>query len=277
VKLYQREARIIVGTLELATSGLFALDFQFAVERTLETEPNTAEIKVWNLSPANRLRLEALGKIPCYIEAGYLGQTSVIFLGDLRRAFTERDGPDLITTIESGDGEEATQTARVNVSIAPGTTNSAIFRAVLGAFGILEGNLASVPVDAQRQLMARGGVVSGSASQVLTRLALGIGVRWSIQSGMAQFTLGAQPIQGTAVFLSADTGLIGTPSIDSKGVLTAKALMIPDIFPGRLLVLQSTTPRLSGNYRVTKTQHTGDTSGDDWYVEVEAKRLGAAA
>jgi hypothetical protein len=40
----------------------------------------------------------------------------------------------------------------------------------------------------------------------------------------------------------------------------------PDVFPGRLVVVDSET--LRGQYRITKTVHKGDSHGAEWEIDL---------
>jgi hypothetical protein len=292
--LFKRAARVVVDTIELVvdpTKPGTSLDLAFSIVRSLKPEPNTAEIQIWNLNPDNRSALEDKGTLPgsvdtkgkppptpppgisCTVEAGYEEQTALLFAGALRVAYTTREGPDLVTVLQSGDGEKQYQRSRVNLSIAKGTPNTSVLQQVTKALGIKEGNLstATIALASAPVLFPQGGVLSGSASQIMTRITQSLGFEWSIQEGALQLLQNAAPLVATAVLLTPDTGLVGTPSIDINGILTAQSLLIPDIFPGRLLVLE--TERLSGNYRVEKCAYSGNTAGAEWYVDIEAKKL----
>ena len=274
--LFKRSARIVVDTIELATDPNNpgqSLDVQFSIDRSLKPEPNTAEIQIWNLNADHRSQLEEASRVACTVEAGYEGQTSQLFSGTLRTAFTMREGADLITTLQSGDGEKEYQQSRVNISIAKTTPNLSVMQQIVKSMGIAEGNLSSASPQllASPLLFPQGGVLSGSASQIMNRVAQSLGFEWSIQEGALQILQTHAPLATTATLLTPETGLVGSPSIDNEGVLTAQALLIPDIFPGRLLVLES--ERLSGSYRVEKCAYTGNTAGDDWYIDLEAKKL----
>ena len=292
-RLFRRAGSVIVDTIELAidpNNQKQTLDVAFVIERSLKPEPNKADIQIWNLNADHRSQLENLGRSPgtvakgtppptppagigCEVTAGYEEQTAIIYSGTLRVAYTVREGPNLVTHLQSGDGAKEYQRSRVNVSIAKGTPNDALIKKLQKALGIKEGNLSKFTSDllAAPKLLPQGGVLSGSASQVMTRAAQSLGFEWSIQEGALQLLKVNAPLNATAVLLKPDTGLVGTPSVDINGVLTAKALLIPDIFPGRLLVLE--TERLSGNYRIEKTKYTGSTFGNEWHVDFEASKL----
>jgi hypothetical protein len=292
--LFKRAARVVVDTIELVVDPASpgnSLDLSFSVVRSLKPEPNTAEIQIWNLNEDNRSALEDKGTLPgsvakgepppkpppgiaCTIEAGYEEQTALLYSGTLRVAYTTREGADLITTLSAGDGEKEYQRSRVNLSIAKGTPNTSVLEQVQKALGINAGNLstAAAALASAPILFPQGGVLSGSASQIMTRVAQSLGFEWSIQEGALQLLQNAEPLAATATLLTPSTGLVGTPSIDVGGILTAQALMIPDIFPGRLIVLES--ERLTGNYRVETCNYSGNTAGPDWYIDIEAKKLG---
>lgn len=276
--LFKRSARITISTLEIVVDPAAAgshLDVAFHVERSLKPEPNTAELQVWNLNPDNRMALEELELVPVQIDAGYEGGMSMLYLGTMRTVFTTRDGPDLVTSIQSGDGEKEYEQSRINVSLAKGVSNLDAFKQVAKALGVSLGNLESAEISGRLltapALFPQGTVLSGQVSQVVTELAGSMGLEWSIQSGALQLLPLQQALAGTAVFLSPGTGLVGVPSVDSEGILTAQTLLIPDLFPGRIVSLES--ENLSGAFRVEKVAYTGDTSGDDWYVDLEAKKL----
>jgi hypothetical protein len=276
--LFKRAARITIATLEIVVDPIVPgahLDVAFNVERSLKPEPNTAELQIWNLNKDNRSALEELDQVPVQIDAGYEEQTALVYIGVMRTVFTTRDGPDLVTTIQSGDGEKEYQQSRINVSVSKGSSNTSVFKQVAKALGVATGNLESSDVasvlGSAPLLFPQGGVLSGQVSQIVTELTASLGLSWSIQNGALQFLPLAQPLAGSAVLLSPNTGLVGSPSVDNKGVLTAQTLLIPDLFPGRIVELES--ERLSGAFRVDKAKYSGDTAGDDWYIDLEASKL----
>jgi hypothetical protein len=246
----------------------------FSVTKTLKPEPNQAEIRVWNLNRDHRSKLEQLPSVPVTLEAGYQGGTSLLFSGQLRTAYTETDGPDQITTLASGDGEIPYRSARVNVAIKKGMSADNVIKEVAKALGVAPGNLDAallkIKASPLRTLFSEGTVVSGQASREMTALCRSCGLIWSVQDGKLQIQGLKEALAGEAIRLAPDTGLVGSPTVDNKGTLTAKALIIPNLFPGRKIVLESA--RLKGQYRVESTHHTGDTHAEEWYVEVEGKR-----
>ncbi len=246
---------------------------QFKVKKTLKPEPNTAEVRVFNLNPDHRSALEHIKTASVMIEAGYEQGLSVLFLGDLRTAISVDDGPDIVTSLSSGDGEKAVQTAQVSVSFKKGTANpQKVLETVAKALGVGEGNLkqALTQLSALDNHFSEGTVISGSAYREMNAITRSLGLTWSIQDGKLQILPLRQALDGEAIVVSPETGMVGSPTVDSDGVLKVSMLMAPDVFPGRKLVLKS--KRLQGQYRIEACEYTGDTHGQDWYISIEAKR-----
>jgi hypothetical protein len=274
--LFDRRVTVTIGTIEFT-----ALDCSFTIEKSLAPEPNTCHLTIWNLSEDSQGQLEQLKPtekqaktgIPCRIEAGYKEGTSLIWLGDLRTVETTRDGPDWVTHLTSGDGEKAWQHARNHVAYGPKTPIEVALRSIARSLGVGEGNLGKVVQRlkvAGSAIWPAGKVLSGAASRQLIDIARSADLEVSIQDGALQFLDRGQALAGQAVRLSHETGLIGSPSVDSDGVLTATMLMIPDIRPGVVVVVDAV--RVKGNYRAEKVTWRGDTTASEWYVEIEAKR-----
>lgn len=267
--LFSRKSRVVIGDIEIT-----GLDVRFSVRKTLRPEPNKAEISVWNLNETHRAAIEQKKTAPVLIEAGYKDSVSVLFLGDLRSAVSQIDGPDIVTTLTSGDGEKAIRTARVSVSVKKGTTTDQVITLCAKALGVGEGNLskavAALKGAGLGTLFSAGTVLHGSAARELTGICKAAGLTWSVQNGALQILPLAKTLEGKAILLGPSTGMVGSPTVDNKGVLKVRALLIPDVFPGRKLVLDAA--RLKGQYRVETTTHTGDTAGEDWFVDIEAKR-----
>lgn len=286
-ELYDRKYRIIVRDLLVSS-----LRCMFKVTRSMKPEPNQAELKIYNLSPTQRQSLESLPDRPAgvtlkavataprahnvvLIDAGYVGGTSQIYLGEVRDAISVTEGTDIVTTVSTGDGEKEIQKSRIHVPVGPATPISVALSAIVKALGCGEGNLATMlpqlTLNGAAQMHVKGTVLSGSAADELDAFCRSANLEWSIQNGKLQLVNRGKALAGTALLLSSDTGLIESPTVDSNGIVTFKTLMIPDMYPGRLVVFAS--KNLKGGYRLMECTYQGDTHGKEWDISCKAERI----
>jgi hypothetical protein len=255
------------------------LDFTFNVVRTLSQEPNTCEINVFNLKPETRSELETMKKSTVELEAGYDSGSSVIFKGDIRSIENNKESVDWITALSSGDGEKTIQEARVNKSFPAGTTVTTVLTEIAKTMklandgaGAQIGNVVSIApqgalLGSGTQFL-NGCVVSGSSAKEFSRICKSAGLEWSIQNGVIQLLTVDAPVPVPAVVLSPQTGLLGSPRVSSDGALYLRALMIPGLEPGRLLSV--VTSALSVQAVAQRCTYSGDTAGNDWFIDIEA-------
>jgi hypothetical protein len=257
VTLFGRRWRVQVGELDVSK-----LDITFTVKRTLQARPGTCELKVFNLDASHRAELTSARRPVVVLSAGY-DPPPMLFRGDARKVDVVRDGADWVATITAGDGENAIRMARASTSFAPGTSLQDAIRSLGASMGVGAGNLSSASAAAS-QALPEGAVVRGPAAAELTRLCASAGLSWSIQDGVLQVLPVGRALSRVAVELGPDSGLVGSPERGTGSVVKAKALLIPDLVPGRLVSLRSEAIR--GTYRVEAAEYTGDTRGEDWHA-----------
>ena len=248
----------------------------FSVSRSLAREPNTAELSIWNLRESTRQTLQSKSRVRVKIEAGYKDQQlSSIFDGFVEDVATVREGPDNVTVVRTSDGGRRSRRARTNRSFGPGARVERVLRRLARDLGVGQGNVREAVANGSFEGLGRewahGTVTSGSAAEELSRILESTGFDWSIQDGNLQILARQAAVQGTAVLLTPDTGLIEAPTVDPDGIVSAKTLLVPDIFPGRKLNIRSR--ELDGIYRAKKCDYSGDTSSNDWFIEIEAEEL----
>jgi hypothetical protein len=272
-RLYDRKARLTVDVLEIED-----LDFAFNIEKSTAKEPNTAEIKVFNLKEDNRNQLHyAQRGVETILQAGYRDNLSVLFIGNLKEVQSVKDGVDWVTTVRSGDGQNAAVEARYNKSYAPGTSAAKVVGELADALGINTSKAArkirqGVLRDGARQFV-KGTVVKGSTYDELDRLLRSMGFEWSVQDGELQVMDSGGPTENPAVLLSPESGLIGSPVVGSDGVAHLIALIQPGLQPGRKIEVESLA--VQGLYRIERVVFNGSTepTAGQWYAEIEAKAL----
>jgi len=272
--LFDRRYRLTVDTLDMS-----ALDLSFDVTKSTARDPNKAEIRVFNLGPSTRATLEAASVgARVVLRAGYLSDGDpppLLFLGGSRRIYTAREGLDLVTTIQASDSGRELLTGRISRSYAPGSNVSRALRDAVEAAGIGEGNLSdfegAYSMRTGASVFADGFVADGPARRIIQALARAAGLRWSVQNGALQLQRAGQALQASAPRLSASSGLVGTPTRDEDGKVTATALLQPGLEPGRRVVLAS--DQIEGSYEIRQTVYKGATSGEPWHATMELAPL----
>lgn len=250
------------------------LDCVFRAKKTLKAEPNTCEVKIYNLARSTRAVLETPGKLILRLEAGYPGAVSQIYLGEVRSAHTTREGPDVVTEITTGDSEKDLQSSRLNLSVGPRVPTSVALLAIARSFkNVGLGNVQEIAgrlAASGSAFFGAGSAMSGSSAQMLTDFCRSADLEWSIQDGVMQILQRGGALNDKAVYLSSETGLIGSPSVDHKGVVSATALLQPDLRPGRKVEFNSMS--FKGGYRIEKCEYSGDTAGNDWQVKLSCRK-----
>jgi len=299
-ELFTRRWKVTIATDATGGFSFDGLDIKFQIEKSTKDKPNTCELEVWNLTEDHRaaieellpktdvaaatlkekqkraIRKQATEGIPVKIEAGLgeEGDLSLLWLGDLRTVFSVREGPDWVTKFESGDGEKAYANARVNVSYGPKTPVETVLRAIVKTLKLGEGNIASVLKDLEisgvGKLYPQGTVISGPSARHIQDFCRSADLEWSIQDGTPQFINRGKKLEGEAIKVSAESGMLDSPTVDIDGILTVKMLLVPDLRPGRLLVMDAL--RIKGNYRIDKITFSGDSAGNDWGAVIQASR-----
>lgn len=288
-KLFRRACSVQVGTLLIPATPGNGLRVKFNVKRgvhvtagCMKPRPNTCDLRIWNLSEPHQQQLsQATAQasprttVPCILSAGYQGAQMAIFNGQLRAGNTVSEGADDVTQLSTGDGDKAIG-QRLNVALGHGATAKQVLQTIVAGLGIGQGNLAKAvalleasPLGAQ--LFVRGCLLKGSAPDIMTDFCRSVGLSWSVQDGALQVTSLNQPLDGEAILVDAGHGLVGSPTLDTAGILSLTMLLAPGVVPGAKLVVDAA--RLSGGYRVVGVESVGDTFETEWYHKVEAVRL----
>ena len=246
----------------------------FDIEKTSSSEPNQAEVLIYNLNETHRKLLQQFaGKpaqfFPLSIEAGYMGTRELIFMGDILNADSYREGVSWLTKINASDGGNKYVSKRLNKTFAKGTLLITLLMSVIAASGLGAGNSAILAASPRGFTVFQKAVtVDGRISDILDKYVASAGFQWSIQNGQIQIR---EPMKATGepvVLLNQYFGLIGTPEVGEKGKINFTSLLQGSIRPGRRTMIESLSA--NGLFVVESARYSGDTWGGDWYVQADA-------
>lgn len=266
---FLRNARLIVGQLDVSD-----LDIAFEVDRTGKAKPNTADITVYNAGEATRNEWRTVKNPTVRLDVGYDGEFATIFTGAADFVTSAKKDADIETTIRAGDGEKELRAARIAKQVPEKVKPEEILRAVAETLGVKPGNLNSAIAKLSQRglgsMFSAGAALSGASADIMDRVCASYGLEWSVQDGALQILERDTAVDGkTVIKLSKDTGLIGSPTVDSKGVVSFDCLLNPLLKPGGVVVLESLFVR--GGFRVTNVKHAGDNFGGKWESSVHGK------
>ncbi len=283
--LFNRKVKISVaprgsaGTLGAIENSmgfdLSDIDCTFRVKKSLKPEPNTCTLQIFNLAEGTRRVLESASKLGLRLEVGYESGTLVLFEGEIRSAHSFRDHADIITEISTGDSEEEMRTARISFTVGPQQPTDTALRSIVTAMGVGAGNVGQVAAKIKakgKAIFGPGTVFHGNARVALDQICKSCGLEWSTQDGNMQLLELGRGLDAVSVELTPETGLVDFPTVDHKGVLSAKAFIQPDLVPGRLVTISSVGAR--GTFRLIDCEYIGDTQGNDWHVQMHGKLPG---
>jgi hypothetical protein len=292
---FLRKISLLVGDASGAGIDLSNLRVRFYVQRGDRETPNSARIRVYNLSgnTANRFADGEFTRV--VLQAGYDGNYGIIFDGSIIQARRGRESPlDTYVDITAADGDAAYLFAHVSLTLAAGSLPIDHFNACAGAmakYGVGVGYVPELPSNR----LPRGKVMFGKARNLLREFAHSTETLWSIQNGKLQVVPRTSFVPGDVQIINSATGMIGLPQ-QTLGGINVTALLNPRIRISGLIRLDnhsiqqveyslangqqvanynaSQQNKINGSvygdgiYYVMDISHWGDTRGNDWYTRV---------
>ncbi|MGH7249510.1 MAG: hypothetical protein ACREGC_00895, partial [Minisyncoccia bacterium] len=111
--------------------------------------------------------------------------------------------------------------------------------------------------------------VSTSPMAALRRVLESHDFKASVQNNALQILKKGQALQKEAISLSAASGLLASPEIGSDGEIIVRALIMPELAPGRQVHVDSATHK--GFLTINQVRFSGANFGDAWEAEMGCK------
>lgn len=269
---FNRRIRVTVGSGPSVIVEDARIDF--SIERNLSGEPNPGTIKLFNLAAGTRYKIKNEFDV-VRLEAGYGDEFGIIYQGEIRHVRHAKEGADVITVIEAGDGEQAINGAAANVTLEKPSPKEIADYLVGTMKGVVLGEAKGLDGPA----MTRDLVMSGPSSRYLDDLARSERLLWSVQNGKLEISPEKEGFS-TVALLSPNTGMVGSPEETEDGVIL-DALISPNLAPNRIIRVVSDfidaperrTDRGAGRFRVSKASYRGTNRDGPFIVTLEAERL----
>lgn len=287
---FGRKVSLIIGQDSGAALDLSELRFRFDVRRGDLQTPNSARIRVYNVSQQTAQRVEReFSRV--VLQAGYQGNYGIIFDGTVKQVRRGRESQtDTYLDITAADGDSAYNFAVVNTTLAAGSTPAdhvAAACTAMNPYGVTQGYLPELP----KNPLPRGKVMFGMARDFMRWTAKTTQTVWSIQDCKVILVPETAYMPGEIPVITSETGMVGLPEQTQNGI-TIKMLLNPSVKIGRLIQIdnasvqryeyslsvgqQAQNQRIEeqaklqddGYYYVMIAEHYGDTRGNDFYTEV---------
>lgn len=237
----------------------------FSIKKTLTSDPNVAEISIYNLNDSNRnliatKQYHLLELSVCYQH----DMLRLIFCGDIINVENKLNDKDIITVLRCGDGYKAFTEKTIIKTVAKGQSDNDLLNEAVKSFGIQKGSI-NLPND---RVLPRGKVMMCDTREVMHKIAINNNADWSIQD--AQLVLipknkGLANNEGWII--SRTTGMIGSPQKTDKG-LEVTTLCNPQYRIGSLVRVESKLTEYNGDYKIESIEHNGDLDGSNWYSKL---------
>ena len=236
------------------------LDLEFDIPFDDDMEPNEAEIRVYNLSDSTIRKLKKDAVIT--VEAGYQGDTGVIFNGYISTVKTTYSGADKETTITALD-DIADHTVE-SIAYAEGTSASYILEDLIDRTGIpvavLQTRRDHTYEDSQ--------TVDGDLMENIKRYAEVCGISVYVSRGKiyARYIKEGDNLNFN---VSVETGMINYPTAYTEEVVAEDYTDVIDGYEVEMLlqhrmcagaIVKLTSRIANGTYRVCSGQHTFSSS-----------------
>ena len=284
---YLRKYRVVVYDGNNVALDVSDLRVTFHIERKGYHATNFGDVSIYNLSLATKGDIIHYG-MRVTIEAGYqTGEYGLIFDGNIFQPIWDRKNVvDYRLTLHCMDG-----LSQLNYNLIQGTVQASHdMRSDLLAMIKNAGMEGDITQDIDSIQMPRGRVFFGQPKKLFRQIANANNAQWCfVDQKLLMTKLSDVKQSSSAIVISADSGLIGTPQQIEYGV-NFKTLINPNIVLSNppmqvqikgLVQPQSVSPpklqsRLSqdGFYVVGGVTHVGDTRGQEWYTECTGYNLG---
>ena len=237
------------------------LTIEFEVTKNNGSQPNSANITIYNLGESIRSKLFKddvdMADITSFrsiqMSAGYKFPAimSRIFNGSIRKAYSSREKTEYKTVIEGWEQLVETSASMVNFTVKPGATKEEILRLLIAKFPNIDGATIGTLVEGAS---TRGQVLFGSAFEIIKELTNNKGY---VDDNKFYVLRDDEVVPGTIEYVDAGTGLLGTPR-RGQGMVEIDMIFEPRLKVGQQLsVITGTEKRFAGTYKVMGFTHRG--------------------
>lgn len=281
--MFGRKYRIMVFDENGEGIDVSEMHVIFALSKTITLDNSVSIVTIYNLNADTEGKLvEKAHRIT--IEAGYEGNCGLIFDGDIIQPIRYKEnGTDYRLDLISMDGDRFLNQGFSAFTMTRGQTKRQVVEQIANT-AKNPAKLGSISDSYNGTKYIRGKVVFGMAKDYLKQLATTEDSYFYMENGTVNLVSLSDYPEDEIIKLDSTSGLIGSPQQTEDGV-TFKCLINPRIkinktvnIDNSLIVERqysdgSEQGRIldqDGTYRIISMNYSGDTRGQDWYIDCTA-------
>ena len=264
--LFNRSVELQVGKPGEEGRVFTDLRIEFDVDKSRESNANTGSISIYNLSQNSRNLINDEGQ-KYELRAGYSGLedsplVKILSSGDISNVETVRNGPDIVTKFQIGEGIDALANKTLDKSYEEGTSVKTIVNDMADTLEVAKGAIKGL----KDVVFNSGYSATGKIKDRLDELTKKQDLEWSIQNGELQIIPKDGSTDEIAISLQETTGLLKayrtksktSKATDLKDVIRFECLLNPDIKIGRKLYIVSEINNIEDFVTVRRVKYMGD-------------------
>jgi hypothetical protein len=261
------------------------LRMRFVCKKTQSSnDPNNCVVDIYNLNETRRNNINDIDDI-LVLAAGYEEATGLqdIFVGDIKDVRSTLERPNVITSIEVGDGQKFITENRQSHSFAAGSTVRQVLNAITKeAKSEIDNNLDLITFTDLK--FNYGYHFAGDTKRALDELTDMVGISWSVQNNVIKFDKEAILDFEAIIVMDSEHGLIGSPErikikrakkTSGKDIngWRVKSLLVPDANPGGRVSLSSREVGQDKIFKIINVEHVGDNWVDEFTTTMELQAI----
>lgn len=259
---YSLTINISAGGLTIPITVGLPFTIEFDITRNTLTSANVCQIRLYNLSPANRnaLRRSVTSGwsepiLDLVLRGGYGTNLPVIFSGNVSEAWSVREGINYITQLECYDGGFSFVNAVTGIQVTKGTPYKVIIQNLIASMGpyVSVGSVSNYPGTAPKNF-----TLNGNTTKLLDFYSGG-GFFIDNGIGYALTNTDYSSLFGAPGTINASAGLYNAPIFQS-GPNTVKFDMEfePSLNIGKAInLISAQDTNFNGLYKITSVKHRG--------------------
>lgn len=250
------------------------LRIAFSIVKTFSWSTNTANVRIFNLSADKRNRLRDFGdQLRLFAGYKYQDNTQLIFTGNVTQLNHSFDQPEIITSLNCGDGERSLNNTLIGVSFGAKTPVRTVIQFIADKLQFPIVDFAQT----ENLVYEQGFNDADLAKNVLDRACKKMNLQWSVQNENLVIIRDNGATTKPPVDINLDTGMVGVPEryVDKRFFLyravapneppkpgwKVRLLLRPDLLPGDRIRLRSRQLGFDGEFVIITVRHEGDNYG----------------